>query len=141
MIILDTNVLSELMKPNGDPVVLKWLNRQAEGLIWGNAVSIFEIQSGTKMLPAGRRRSDLLSALDAVVAEDLQHRIAPFDTKAARDAADIYAYQRKAGRNTGIRDSQIAGIAMSRSAAIATRNVRDFRDLNLPVIDPWTAMS
>jgi predicted nucleic acid-binding protein len=137
MIILDTNVLSALMRSDPDPPVLSWLNLQAPQSVWITSITLFESRLGLALLPAGRRRKALESAFDRVLEEDLENRVLAFDGDAALQAAALAAARQRAGRPVDIRDTQIAGIAQSRRATLATRNVRHFEGLTVPVINPW----
>jgi predicted nucleic acid-binding protein len=138
MIILDTNVLSALMTPSLNPGPLAWLDKQPAQSIWTTAVNIFESRSGIRLLPEGRRRRGLDEALDVVIEHLLADRVLPFDRAAAEAAATITGARVAKGINIESRDTQIAGIAVSRNAKLATRNVKDFRDLEVELIDPWT---
>ncbi len=138
MIILDTNVLSALMRAEPDPPVVAWLDRQPADSIWITSITVFEARLGLALLPAGRRRRALETAFSRLLEEDLENRVLDFDLGAANSAAVLAAERRRAGRPTDMRDTQIAGIAVSRHATLATRNVRHFSDLKVPVIDPWT---
>lgn len=137
MIVLDTNVLSALMTPDLNPQPVQWLDRQPANLLWTTAVSIFESRAGVLLLPAGRRRAALETALDTMLSEFLADRILPFDHPAAEASATIAAARVARGINIGSRDTQIAGIAVSRNAVIATRNLKDFSDLKIDLVDPW----
>ncbi len=137
MIILDTNVLSALMRSDPDPPVLKWLNLQAPQSVWITSITLFESRLGLALLPAGRRRKALESAFDRLLDEDLENRVLAFDSEAALQAAGLAAARQRAGRPVDIRDTQIAGIAQARRATLATRNVRHFEGLTVPVLNPW----
>lgn len=137
MIILDTNVLSGIARPDPDPLLLRWLDRQPRGSVWSTSITLFEIHMGLELLPQGRRRTAHEKAFRAVVEKDLEGRILDFDAAAATVAAGIAARRRRTGTPCGLHDTQIAGIATARRGAIATRNVRHFGDLDIPVIDPW----
>jgi toxin FitB len=137
MIILDTNVLSALMRSDPDPPVLKWLNLQAPQSVWITCITLFESRLGLALLPAGRRRKALESAFDRLLDEDLENRVLAFDSEAALQAAGLAAARQRAGRPVDIRDTQIAGIAQARRATLATRNVRHFEGLTVPVLNPW----
>lgn len=139
MIVLDTNVLSALMRPQLNRIVVEWIDRQPIMSIWTTSVSIMESRSGVLLLPSGQRRDGLMDGLDRLLAELLNDRILPFDLDAAEQAARIVATRESRGRNVGTRDTQIAGIVMARGAALATRNVRDFDDLDIRLVDPWEA--
>ncbi len=137
MIILDTNVLSALMQATPDVRVVAWLDRQAPESIWTTSITLFESRLGLALLPEGRRRQALEASFEQLLNEDLQNRVFVFDTAAALEAAVLAATQRRAGRPVDLRDTQIAGIAVARRASIATRNLRHFQDLAVPVINPW----
>jgi toxin FitB len=141
VILLDTNVLSALMRrePNPDAVVVRWLDRQPAESIWTTSITVFEVMTGLRLLPAGRRRDDLERAFDALLADDLDGRIQSFDTAAATAAGEIAAERPSTGGALEIRDVQIAGIAVARRAQLATRNTRHFTDLGVVLIDPWSA--
>ena len=136
MIVLDTNVLSELMEPE-DSRVLDWLVEQPAESIWTTAVTVFEIRFGLALLPSGRRRRQLEDAFSRVLDEDFQGRILAFDHEAAQEAASRAAERRAIGKPLDFRDIEIAGIVASRRAKLATRNVRHFQDLGIELIDPW----
>jgi hypothetical protein len=137
VIILDTNVVSALMRPSDNPVVLVWLDKQPLVSVWTTAITIFEIRLGLLLLPNGRRRSALEQAFADFVREDLQGRVLAFDAAAAEAAASLAAAYRQRGRQVDIRDIQIAGIAIARKAAVATRNAKHFDDPSIPVVNPW----
>lgn len=137
MIILDTNVLSALMRAMPDVPVIDWLDHQPPESIWITSVTLFEARFGLNLLPKGRRRQALESAFDRLLEDDLENRVLDFDSAAATAAAVLAAMRQKAGRPVDVRDTQIAGIALARRATLATRNVRHFRDLKVPVVDPW----
>jgi toxin FitB len=137
VIILDTNVLSALMRATPDAVVLEWLDRQPAESVWITSITLFEAHFGLALLPPGRRRQVLESAFDNLLKEDLENRVLDFDSAAAIAAASLAAVRQKSGRPVDMRDTQIAGIALSRHAALATRNVRHFVDLKISIVDPW----
>jgi predicted nucleic acid-binding protein len=137
MIILDTNVLSALMRRDPEVSVVEWLNRQPTESVWITSITLFEARFGLALLPRGRRRQMLEAAFAQVLKEDLENRVLDFDSAAATEAAALAAERRKAGRPVDLRDTQIAGIALVRRATLATRNVRHFRDLKVPIVDPW----
>lgn len=137
MIILDTNVLSALMRQEPDPPVLRWLDLQAPQSIWITSITLFESRLGLALVPDGRRRRALESAFARVLDEDLENRVLPFDSDAAVHAATLAAQRQQAGRPVDIRDTQIAGIAQARRATLATRNVRHFEGLTIAVLNPW----
>jgi toxin FitB len=139
MIILDTNVLSALMRKEPERAVVAWLDRQPAQSIWITSVTLFEVRFGLALLPTGRRRQMLEAAFTRLLQEDLENRVLDFDSAAAIEAATLAADRQKAGRPVDIRDTQIAGIALARRATLATRNVRHFADLKVPLADPWLA--
>lgn len=137
MIILDTNVVSALMQRTPDVAVIDWLNQQPAESIWLTSITIFETRFGLALLPKGGRRDSLEAAFDRLLSEDLDKRILDFDLPAAVAAATIAAARQRAGRPVDMRDTQIAGIAMSRNAGLATRNTKHFADLSVDVVNPW----
>ena len=137
MIILDTNVLSALMRKAPDVAVIKWLDQQPADSIWITSVSLFEIRLGLALLPAGKRRQSLQAAFTQILSEELEDRVLIFDMAAAERAADLAARRQRAGRTVDIRDTQIAGIALAKRGTLATRNIKDFADLDVPVVNPW----
>ena len=141
MILLDTNVLSALMRREPDPAVMTWLDDQPAESIWTTTITVFEIRTGIELLEQGRRRRQLEQAFAELLAEDLAGRVQSFDQTAALAAASIAAARQRVGRRVEIRDVQIAGIAKARRATIATRNMRHFADLDLELVDPWSAES
>jgi len=139
MILLDTNVLSALMQPVPELLVVAWLNRQSEHEIWTSSVNIFEVEFGLNLLPTGKRRSHLETALAGLLIEDLRGRIADFDPRAATEAGKLMARRKLAGRDYKPIDAMIAAIAVTRRATVATRNVKHFDDLPISVVNPWQA--
>ena len=137
MIILDTNVLSALMRQEPDLPVLQWLDLQATESIWITSITLFESRLGMALVPDGRRRRALEAAFARRLEEDLENRVLPFDSDAALQAATLAAERQRAGRIVDIRDTQIAGIAQARRATLATRNVRHFEGLTVAVLNPW----
>jgi predicted nucleic acid-binding protein len=137
MIILDTNVLSALMRATPDKNVVAWLDKQSRISVWTTSVTILELRFGLQILPAGKRRSHLIQALEAVLAKGIGERVAHFDTVAAQHAADLMASRYNRGRPTELRDTMIAGIVLAQHATLATRNTPHFEDLSVPVINPW----
>ena len=139
MIILDSNIVSALMREEPDRVIIAWLDLQRRDLLWTTAVTILEIQYGLAVMPMRQRRNQRLAAFGQVIVEDLENRILPFDQTAAEEAATLMASRHRAGRSVEPRDTMIAGIALAQRATLATRNVRHFDDLTVPVVDPWHA--
>lgn len=137
MIILDTNVLSALMRDTPAAAVVAWLDTQSPESLWTTSITLFEIGLGLELLPVGRRRASLQDAFRELIDEDLSGRVLAFDVPAAAQAARLAAERQQAGRPVDFRDTQIAGIALARRAAIATRNLRHFEGLSVPVVNPW----
>ncbi len=137
MIVLDTNVLSALMRTAPEAPVVAWLDRQPAESVWITSITLFEARLGLALLPAGRRRQTLEAAFARLLKEDLENRVLDFDSAAATEAASLAAERQKAGRPVDMRDTQIAGIALARRATLATRNVRHFGDMKVPIVDPW----
>jgi len=138
VILLDTNVISALMRRDADTAVVNWLDKQAAESIWTTSITVFEVKTGLHLLAPGRRRRELERAFDALLAEELDGRIQSFDTAAAIAAGRLAAERQSAGRPAEIRDVQIAGIAAARRAQLATGNTRHFTDLGIVLIDPWS---
>ena len=136
-VLLDTNVVSELMRKTPDPIVAVWAAGHRLEDLFFSAVGEAELRYGAAILPTGQRRDTLLSDIERMMGEAFGSRVLPFDRGAARAYADIAAMRRSAGRPVGPADCQIAAIARSRHMAVATRNVRDFDDLDIEVVDPW----
>ncbi|HEY7513422.1 MAG TPA: type II toxin-antitoxin system VapC family toxin [Vicinamibacteria bacterium] len=137
MIILDTNVLSELMRPTPAAEVLGWMAEQPASGLYTTSITQAEILHGVMLLPPGRRRRALETAAAAMFSEDFGGRILGFGTDAAPPYARIASDRRRAGRPISQFDAQIAAIARSTGAAIATRNGADFDGCNVVVVDPW----
>ena len=137
MTILDTNVLSELMRPNPSPRVVAWVAKQPATELFTTSITEAEIFYGIELLAKGKRREGLLVAAEAMFAEDLAGRVFGFESDAARFFSKIAAHRRALGRPISHADAQIAAIARVRSAKLATRNVEDFEDCGVDVVDPW----
>jgi toxin FitB len=137
VIVLDTNVLSALMRTKPDAVVVEWLDRQPADSIWVTSITVFEARFGLALLPKGKRRRILERAFDRVLTEDFSSRVLSLDEMAAATAGQLAADRQRAGRVVDLRDTLIAGIAQARRATIATRNTRHFEGLDVPVVDPW----
>lgn len=139
MIVLDTNVISELMRAQPDDRVLAWLAAQPVAGLFTTTLTQAEIFYGLALLPEGRRRDDLTAAARPIFEHELAGRILGFDGDAAMAYPGIAARRRQAGQPITQIDGQIAAIVASRGARLATRNVRDFLDCGIVVVDPWTA--
>ena len=138
MIILDTNIVSELLRPSPEPKVEAWLAAQDGAEVYLTAVSEAELRYGVAILPEGRRRDALMGALEAILREDFEARILPFDSAATEAYAAIAAERRAAGRPLSQFDCQIAAIGRAQGATVATRNSKDFEGCGIEVIDPWS---
>ena len=141
MILLDTNILSELMRPAPEPAVEQWLADQPVASVFISAITEAELRYGLALMPSGKRRSALAAEIEAMLGEDFSGRILPFDSPAAVAFAEIAAERRQAGRPISQADAQIAAIARSRGAALATRNVPDFEGCGVEIINPWSSAS
>jgi predicted nucleic acid-binding protein len=139
MIVLDTNVVSELMKAAPDPAVLAWIDAMPMASVFLSAVSQAEILYGVALVPAGKRQQGLLRAARTAFEAYFRGRVLPFDSAAAEAYAEIAASRRQAGRPIAQADAQIAAIARSRGAELATRNVPDFDGCGVEIINPWGA--
>jgi predicted nucleic acid-binding protein len=137
MIVLDTNVLSEVMAASPDPPVYQWLSQQANEQLYTTAISMAEIFQGIELLPAGKRRAGLLHAAQSMFAALFPGRVLPFDADAALSFAPIAVERRKRGRPISLFDAQIASIAKAHQATLATRDTRDFEACGLTLINPW----
>lgn len=137
MIILDTNVLSELMKAEPAASVSEWVASQPASRLFVTAITQAEILYGVGLLPKGRRRNRIAIAAKAMFDEDFNDRVLAFGSDAATLYADIAVARRKKGRPISHFDAQIAAIARSTGAALATRNVGDFKNCDIEVINPW----
>jgi predicted nucleic acid-binding protein len=137
MFLIDTNVISELMRATPAPSVLSWFSTQDPSTLYLSAVTEAELRTGIAILPEGQRREGLRAALDATIAEDFEGRILPFDTDAAKTYAEIASMRRAAGRPIADADCQIAAIARASGAIVATRNLRDFEGCGVDLVNPW----
>lgn len=125
------------MRPEPDTAVMRWLDDQVAESIWITSITLFEARFGLALLPEGAHRQQLTVRLDDLLVSDLENRVLLLDQPAARQAADLAARRKRAGRPVDMRDTFIAGIALARNARIATRNIRHFDDLPGTVINPW----
>lgn len=137
MILLDTNVVWEIMLPNPDERVTRWLDRQPRTSIWTTSVTVFEIRFGLETMPVGRRRASRLASFERWLVEVVQQRIASYDETAARRSAELAADRQQRGRPGELRDTMIAGIVLASHAKLATRNVKHFEDIATSVVNPW----
>lgn len=141
MILLDTNVVSAVMARKPEPNVIRWMDLQPTEDLSLSAVTVAEVRFGLAILPDGQRRRDLEQRFDRFLARGFAHRILPFDREAARLYGDLMARRRRLGRPMSALDGQIAAIARTYDAALATRNRRDFEECDLELIDPFAVPS
>ena len=137
MILLDTNIISEVMRRQPAPAVIAWLDVQAAEALWISSITLFELRFGLANLIDGRRKIWLEEQLQELVQGELGNRVAVFDVRAADRAAALAAERKASGRPVDIRDTFIAGVALANGAVLATRNTRHFDDLAVPVVNPW----
>ena len=131
--------VSELLRTFPNPRVEAWVGDCPATELYFSAIGEAKLRYGVAIMPAGRRQAALASAIEGILREDFAGRVLPFDSRAARAYAEFVAMHRSAGRPVPPADCQIAAIARSRGLAVATRNVRDFEDIEIKVVDPWTA--
>ena|ERR1700730_2886149 len=139
MIILDTNVLSDVMRPLPTPEIVRWLATHPASSLFTTTITQAEILYGLELLPKGKRRAALENIIESMFEEDFADRILPFDSDAARVFPKIAAARRSIGRTISQLDAQIASIARSRGAVLATRNAADFERCGITVLNPWVA--
>ncbi len=139
MVMIDTNIVSELMRAEPSAEVLSWMDEQTPRELFVTAVTEAEVRTGIALLPEGRRRRGLAEACERAFGSLFAGRVLPFDSDAARTYAEIAAARRVLGRPVSQADCQIAAIARSRGMAVATRNVRDFEDMGIDIFNPWDA--
>jgi hypothetical protein len=140
VILLDTNVLSEFMRPQPSDRVVSWLDQQPAGDVYTSAICRAEIELGLALMPEGSRRTALARAARAMFDEEFAGRCLPFDEDAARHYAGIVAARTRAGRPISVEDAQTAAIALSAQMSLATRNTTDFELIaGLEIVNPWTA--
>ena len=138
MILLDTNIVSEFMKTNPDTRVMDWLNARAKIDFHLCTPVIAEIRYGIAQLPDGKRKDNMLVAFERLEAETFAGRILPFDHRAAHCYAELRATRRSTGKPMSVMDAMIAAIALAHAMTLATRNVRDFEGLGVPLVDPFS---
>lgn len=138
MIVLDTNVVSEPMRPKPDERVMRWFADQDAADLFTTAITEAELRTGAALLPAGQRREAIAVAVEAVLTESFSGRVLPFEGgPAARAYAEIQAARRAAGRPIATADAMVAAVARSRGARVATRNGADFEGTGVEVVNPW----
>lgn len=140
MIVLDTNVLSEFMRRNPAESVLTWFSEQPGPSLFTTAINEAEIRYGVAILPDGKKKQGLLEAIDGMFAEDFAGRILRFDSAAAKEYANIGRDRREHGQPISQFDAQIAAVARSRGATLATRNTKDFQGCGVTLSNPWAAI-
>lgn len=136
-VLLDTNVLSELLRAAPHPAVVAWVAAQPVESVFVSCITEAEMRLGARLLPTGKRRQALERAVAAMFAEDFAGRIRPFDTVAVPGYVEIVAKRRAAGRPISQFDAQIAAIALCRNDRLATRNLSDFAGCGISLVDPW----
>ncbi|GAB1641065.1 type II toxin-antitoxin system VapC family toxin [Krasilnikovia sp. MM14-A1259] len=136
MIVLDTNVVSELMRAAPAPAVLEWLRRHQDDGLCTTAITVAEVRHGVARLPDSRRRDSLHQAATEIFAA-FPHQVLPFDLAAANAYADVVAGRERLGRTIDGFDAQIAAVCRVHAAALATRNTKDFKDTGIAIVDPW----
>jgi hypothetical protein len=139
MIILDTNVLSELMLDRPPLAVVGWLDHQPHLSVWTTSITVFEIRFGLNSMPAGKRQAQRITIFEQILAVVIERRIALFDSASAERAAELAADRRRRGRPGELRDTMIAGIVLASHAKLATRNVKHFEEIASSVVNPWEA--
>jgi predicted nucleic acid-binding protein len=139
MIVLDTNVISEVLRPAPQPAVLHWLAAQPRASLFTTTVTQGEVLYGIRVLSDGKRRRGLWDAVKRIFSEDFAGQVLDFDSDAADMYAEIAASRRMAGKPISQFDAMIVAMARSRGASLATRNVSDFEDCGVDVVNPWTA--
>lgn len=139
MIVLDTNVLSELMRTAPDPAVVAWLDAQPTESVWTTAITVFEVRYGLAILPDSKKRRSLSEAFERALEDELGGRILELNPVAAGEAATIAAKLREAGRPVDFRDVLIAGTVAARRGTLATRNTKHFAGADIALVDPWAS--
>jgi toxin FitB len=141
LIVLDTNVVSEMMRPAPDANVLNWLNVQVADELWLNSVVVSELMFGIARLPGGARKRHLADTFAVMLSEDFAGRILPFDLEAALIYAELAAGCEAKGRPVAMADAQIAAVCLVQGAKLATRNLKHFEGLGLVLVNPWDVTS
>jgi predicted nucleic acid-binding protein len=137
VILLDTNVVSAVMAPAPPAAVLEWLDGQPSDALYISAITLAEIHYGLQALPEGKRRQNLADRFERFVASGFTYRVLPFDEEAAYRYGELMARRRKLGRPVSVLDGQIAAIARANRCTVATRNVRDFEECGLELVNPF----
>lgn len=137
MIVVDTNVISELTRQVPAPEVISWLDSMAAAEVATTAITAAELLYGVARLPDGRRKTGLAAAVRGILANDFAGRVLPFDESAASRYAEIVSHRERLGRSIGVADAQIAAICSATDATLATRNTDDFAETGIELINPW----
>jgi toxin FitB len=137
VIVLDTNVISELARHVPDPGVLYWLDSLDVSEVATTAITAAELRYGVARLPDGRRKRELATVICGILTEDFHGRVLPFDERASVRYADIVTGREQIGRPIGVADAQIAAICRDLGATLATRNVLDFEEAGIELVNPW----
>lgn len=138
MILLDTNVISELMRPRPEPRVIRWVDAQPEFDLWISAITVAEIRLGIALLPEGKRKDVLTDLAEQTFQEDFSEQCLPFDCEAAAEYALIVAERNRKGRPVSVEDALIAAVARTAGLKLATRNTKDFSGIQgLALVNPW----
>ncbi len=137
MIVLDTNVISELTRQAPEPGVISWLDSLPVAEVATTAITAAELFYGVARLPSGRRKTELATAVHELLSDDFRGRVLAFDDRAAPRYADIVSGRDQLGRPIGVADAQIAAICRGLDAALATRNTADFQETGIELINPW----
>jgi hypothetical protein len=139
VIILDTNVISELTRPVPDPGVITWLDSLSAEETAITAITAAELRYGVRRMPDGRRKTGLSEAVNTLITIDFRDRVEPFDVLAADQYADVVTAREHSGQSISTSDAQIAAICRVLNATLATRNTSDFTGIGVNLIDPWKA--
>ncbi|MEU6859164.1 type II toxin-antitoxin system VapC family toxin [Glycomyces sp. NPDC046736] len=137
MILVDTNVISERMRPKPNEKVLKWFRATRRAELYTSTITVAELRAGASVLPQGRRRAELESVIDDVIAVYFRYSVLPFDMPSAESFATVIEQRREAGRPIEMADALIAAVCISQNAPLATRNTKDFDGLGITLINPW----
>jgi predicted nucleic acid-binding protein len=137
VILLDTGVVAALMRRRPDPAVVRWLDRQPSRTVWLPIVVVFELRYSVAIEPDPIRHQRLEAALEILLGQIFQERVAPLDRRAVQHAARLAALRHARGRAVVVRDALLAGIALARGAQLATAHTRNFRDTAIGLIDPF----
>ncbi len=140
MIVLDTNVVSEVMRLKPEPAVLAWLDAQPTDELWLTSIVAAELMFGVARLPDGARKRQLAQAVQITLEEDFAGRVLPFDLASASVYADVCARRERVGLPVAMADAQIAAICLAHNAILATRNRAHFDGLGLAIVDPWVGV-